>query len=318
MKQYRQLSYEERCILAFCMKRGESKVDIAKKLGRHPSTIYREVARNRTNHDDWYRAFIANSYAVARVKRERRGSHFTQNQWDEVTTLLKEDHSPEQVSGLLKIKGAFTISHETIYQFLLKDRAHGGQLFKHLRIKPRRRKNRAAKYHKREFYPDRRMISERPEAVENRSRIGHWEGDTVIGSDRHHCIVTLVERRSGYGIIKKIQARTVAETNRACLEAIQGHWWKFRSITFDNGIEFMGFKDLEAGSNIKCYFANPYHSWERGTNENFNGLVRQYLPKGSCMKHISQEDCDRIAEKLNSRPRKRHGFRTPKELFYDN
>ena len=315
---YHQLSQAERYIIAHCSKRGCSKVEIAAMVGRHPSTIYREMERNKTRHDGWYRAWIADGYAVARGNRAPRGTRFAQEQWDEVIAFLKEDYSPEQVSGILKKEGTFTISHETIYQFLLKDRAQGGQLFKHLRIRPRRRHKRAAKHHRREYYPDRRMISERPVTVENRSRIGHWEGDTVIGADRHHCIVTLVERRSGYGIIKKIPARTVAETNRACLEAIQDHWWKFNSITFDNGIEFMGFKELEARANIRCYFANPYHSWERGSNENFNGLVRQYLPKGSCMKDVTQEDCDWIAERLNSRPRKRLGFRTPKELFYEH
>jgi len=315
---YHQLSKAERYFIAHCSKRGCSKTEIAKMLGRHPSTIYREMERNKTRHDDWYRALIADSYAVATRNRSPRGSRFSQEQWDEVIALLKQDLSPEQISGILRMTGTFTISHETIYQFLLRDRAHGGKLFKHLRIRPRRRRNRAAKHHRRLYFPDRRMISERPATVENRSRIGHWEGDTVIGSDRHHCIVTLVERRSGYGIIKKIEARTVAETNRACLEAIRGYWWKFRSITFDNGFEFMGFKELEERTSIKCYFANPYHSWERGSNENFNGLVRQYLPKKSCFKGITQEDCDRIADQLNSRPRKRLGFRTPKELFYEN
>jgi IS30 family transposase len=287
-------------------------------LERHPSTIYREMERNKTRHDGWYRAWIADGYAVARRNRGPRGSRFTQEQWDEVVALLQRKMSPEQIAGILKKKGDFTISHETIYQYVLEDRRHRGTLFKNLRTKIRRHRKRGVKHQRRALYDDRRMISERPESVERRTRIGHWEGDTVYGADRHHSIVTLVERRTGQAIIKKIKARTKAETNRVIIEAIHEHPWKFRSITFDNGFEFMGYQELEAMTGIKCYFANPYHAWERGTNENLNGLVRQYLPKGTCMRHVTQADCDWIAEELNSRPRKRHGYRTPKELFYAN
>ena len=160
------------------------------------------------------------------------------------------------------------------------------------------------------------MIQDRPIEIDYRINIGHWEGDKVIGKDRHHCIVTLVERKTGFVIIKKIRARTVEEVNRACSEAIRGHEDKFKTITFDNGTEFHGYKILEQLFPVTCYFATPYHSWERGTNENTNGLIRQYIPKRSCMKRISQADCDRIAYKLNTRPRKRLGYKTPFEVYY--
>lgn len=315
---YHQLSRAERYIIAYCSKRGCSKIAIADMLGRHPSTIYREMKRNKARHDGWYRAWIADGYAVARRNRGPRGSRFTQKEWDEVIALLEMKLSPEQIAGILKDRGDFTISHETIYKYVLEDRRHHGTLYKNLRTKIRRRRKRGAKHHSRAIYADRRPISSRPPSVERRARIGHWEGDTVYGADRHHCVVTLVERRTGYAIIKKISARTVAEVNRAVIEAVREHCWKFRSITFDNGFEFMGYRELEEKTGIKCYFANPYHSWERGTNENLNGLVRQYLPKGSCMRKVTQAHCDWIAQELNSRPRKRHGFRTPKELFHAN
>ena len=315
---YHQLSQAERYIIAFCLKRGESKLSIARMLGRHPSTVYREVQRNFTRHDGWYRALIADWYAVARRNRGPRGTRFSEEEWGLVRALLERKFSPEQVSGLLREQGILSISHETIYQYIFRDRRHGGKLYKNLRTKIRKHRKRGTKHHRRMTYADRRMIAERPETVERRSRIGHWEGDTVYGADRHHCIVTLVERRTGFVIIKKIESRTVAEANRAILEAVRAHWWKFRSITFDNGFEFMGYRELEEKGRIKCYYANPYHSWERGSNENLNGLVRQYLPKGSCMRKVSQTDCDQIADALNSRPRKRHGYRTPKELFYAN
>lgn len=143
------------------------------------------------------------------------------------------------------------------------------------------------------------------------------EGHTVIGGDRHQCIVTLVERKIGFVIIRKIRARTVEEVNRARVEAIHEHRMKFISITFDNGTEFHGYKQLEERFPAICYFANLNHSWERGANENTNELIRQYIPKKSCMKNLSQASCDRIAYRLNTRPRKRLGFKTPYEVYYE-
>jgi IS30 family transposase len=318
MSMYHQLSEPERYTIAYCMKRGFSKGEIARMLNRHPSTIYREIKRNITHHDGWYRALIANSYAVARRRRERRGSQFSEEQWAEVIEFLKQEYSPEQIAGTLKVNKIFSISHETIYQYIIKDKRRGGTLYEHLRNKLKRHRKRAATHERRMRYADKRPISERPESVERRSRIGHWEGDTVLGSDRRHCILTLVERKTGFTIIRKINSRTVSEVNKACIKAVRSHQRKFRSITFDNGVEFGGYNEIEKQCSIKCYFANPYHSWERGSNENLNGLIRQYLPKGTSMKEVTQKDCNKIANNLNSRPRKRHRYRTPKELFYDN
>jgi IS30 family transposase len=235
-----------------------------------------------------------------------------------VTTLLAQKLSPEQISAFLAMKHRFSISYETIYKYIIKDRRRGGSLYLNLRLRTKRHRKRCNIHQKRGIMPERRHISERPASADNRSRIGHWEGDTVIGSDRRHCIVTLVDRRTGYAIIKKVESRTTSEINRACLEAISAHPWKFRTLTFDNGVEFLGYKEIELRGKVDCYFATPYHSWERGSNENLNGLVRQYIPKGSCMKRLTQGQCDWIADQLKSRPRKRHAFRAPKELFNAN
>ena len=162
-----------------------------------------------------------------------------------------------------------------------------------------------------------RSISERPIAAHRRSRRGHWEGDTVMGSDLRHCVLTLVERKTGFVIIMKLKARSMEQARRALLRAIARHPGMFKTITFDNGTEFHDYKAVERVHPLKCYFATPYHSWERGSNENMNGLIRQYLPKGSCMRRITQADCDRIACRLNSRPRKRYGFKTPNQLFFN-
>ena len=208
------------------------------------------------------------------------------------------------------------MSHETIYKYVLYDKKKGGSLYKDLRHVPKRRRKRYNSHDSRGILPGKRHISTRPKEIELRAAIGHWEGDTVIGKDRHHCIVTLVERMTGFVIIKKVKARTASEVTFACISAILEHERKFLTITFDNGTEFHGYKEIESIFQVKCYFATPYHSWERGTNENTNGLIRQYIPKHSCMKNITQADCNRIAYQLNTRPRKRHGYKTPEQLYY--
>ena len=161
-----------------------------------------------------------------------------------------------------------------------------------------------------------RHISERPIEAEKRLQVGHWEGDTVMGSDKHACVLTMVDRLSGYAIIKKLKARTSAQATQAAACAISEQDGKISTITFDNGTEFHGYAQLERAFPVTCYFATPYHSWERGSNENLNGLIRQYLPKGTCLKRLTQKECDYIAHELNTRPRKRHGFKTPSEIYH--
>jgi transposase, IS30 family len=316
MSSYQQLSQEERYTIAALLRSRVSQAEIARTLGRDPGTISRELSRNPTHHDGAYRAELAHGYSTARRKRSRRGSQFSLEQWSLVVRLLRFDLSPEQISNTLKGNGFFSISYETIYKYLLYDKKKGGSLYKHLRNVTKRRRKRYNSHDSRGRLAGKRPISSRPEAINSRNEFGHWEGDTVMGLDRRHCILTLVERKTGYVIIKKLESRTVDQVNSACLAAIKEHKKKFRSITFDNGTEFHGYKEIEAHYPITCYFAAPYHSWERGTNENTNGLIRQYLPKRSCMRHITQADCDWIANRLNTRPRKRHGYKSP-ELLYN-
>ena len=283
-------------------------------IERSTSTVCRELARNRRP-TGYYNPGIAQSYATARRKRCRRKTQFTSEQWELILLLLSNGLSPDQIRNTLLRFGLFSISHETIYQYLLHDKKHGGSWHKYLRNVPKRRRKRYKSYDSRGKLAGKRPITERPNHINQRLRFGHWEGDTVIGGDRHHCIVTLVERKSGYVIIKKIKARTAEQVTAACIDAILSHERKVHTITFDNGTEFHGYKDIEARTGIKCYFAAPYHSWERGTNENTNGLIRQYLPKRSCFRNVPQEKCDQIAFALNTRPRKRHCYKTPEEVY---
>ena len=313
MKGYHQLSQEQRYLITEGTIRHSSKADIARELNRSASTISRELARNRRASDGRYRADEANGQALARRRKTRSGFHHTEAQWEEVVEKLAQQWSPEQISNEFRLDGRFEISHETIYKRIRLNKAQGGDEYRELRIMPKARRKHRNSADSRGILRGKRHISERPASVENRKQLGHWEGDTVVGADRHHCILTLVERSSGLAIIKKLESRTAAEVNRAAAEAIKEHEGHFQTLTLDNGTEFHGYKELEERFPVKCYFATPYHSWERGSNENLNGLIRQYLPKGVCMREVTQSYCDAI--KLNSRPRKRYGYRTPQAVY---
>ena len=300
MSRYEHLAQWERYTITWSRVRGYSLTCIARLLERSPSTISREARRNRSPHDGGYRAEVAHGRAVARLRRERRGSQFTKREWRRVKQKLKKKLS---------------ISHETIYRWIRRDRKRGGELYTYCRIMPKYGRKGYGVKDSRGRQEGKRHISERPAEVETRLVVGHWEGDTGMGKDRHHGVVTLVDRASGESIIKKITARTAENVARVAKRAISRHKDKFITLTLDNGTEFHSFKQIEAASSVVCYFATPYHAWERGSNENFNGLLRQYLRKGTSMTHVTQEECDRIAMQLNTRPRKRLGWRTPKEVY---
>jgi len=255
---------------------------------------------------------------VARLRRSRglQVCHFQQEHWDRVIELLERKWSPEQISDRLKLKGEFHISHETIYKYIRKDRKNGGSLFKHLRIMPKVRRKRYRSKDSRGILRNKKHISERPFEIDLRLNVGHWEGDTVVGPPgTKHCIVTLVDRKSGFVIIRKSKSRKAKDVTAACHRAITPHRDKFESITLDNGTEFHSYKKLEARHTLTCYFATPYHSWERGCNENTNGLIRQYIPKKAKFEYVTPQFCTWMSDQLNDRPRKRLGFRTPREVY---
>ena len=222
------------------------------------------------------------------------------------------------MAGHLGRVGQLTISHETIYRHVWRDKAAGGLLHTHLRGARKRRRNRYGGYDSRGRLAGKRHISERPAAVETRRQVGHWEIDTVMGAGSKDCIVSLVERQTGLVLIGKLGDRTTASLNRRVIRLIDRHGAAFATITADNGTEFHDYKRIEGRTQATFYFATPYHSWERGSNENANGLIRQYLPKGTSMAGLSQQQCNAIARKLNTRPRKRLGFKTPLECFNES
>ena len=313
---YHQLTPEERYTLGLLRRQvpALSNAEIARIMGRHRSTIGREIARNSARYDGAYRPSIAQERTNGRRSRSRRNRRFKQSEWRIVTRLLGEKLSPEQISGKLAIDGRLSISRESIYRYIRRDKGEGGQLFRLLRQSGNiRKRHKGAE--KRGRLTGKRHISERPASVESREEVGHWEMDTIVSAKDRHCVVTLVERATGCVLLGKLRSRSAAETNARVIQLIRKHRHLFKTITVDNGTEFHGYRDIERRTGTTFYFATPYHSWERGTNENTNGLIRQYIPKRASMKDVTQARCTAIAKKLNSRPRKRYGFLTPLEVL---
>jgi IS30 family transposase len=311
---YHQITFAERYTLGVLRRDGLSPAAIARTLGRHRSTILREVQRNQARSDGTYRPQLAEWYARGRRSHSRRNQQFSGADLQRIRALLAEHWSPEQVAGRLRLEGRLQISHETIYRYIWADKAAGGTLYTHLRGARKQRRKRYGRYDSRGRVAGKRPITARPAAVETRTQLGHWEADTVVGPGRP-CILSLVERKTGFVVIGQLRARTTAAVNRRATELIRAQRHRVRTITADNGTEFHDYPAIERATGTRFYFATPHHAWERGTNENTNGLIRQYLPKRRSMAALTQQDCDRIAAQLNGRPRKRLGYRTPEECY---
>jgi transposase, IS30 family len=312
---YSQITQEERYAIAAMRRQRLSIRRIARELSRSPSTVCREIRRN-VRADGGYRAHTAGERARGRLSRSRRNERFAADDWVLVEHLLGLDWSPEQVSGWCRLHGVLSISHETIYLRIWADKRAGGELWRHLRQATKRRRKRNGSHDSRGRLPGKRHISERPADVEARREIGHWEIDTIMGDDHgRHSALTVVERATGFLVMGKLDRHCAADAAARMLELIARQREFFKTITADNGTEFHSYKAVEDVTGVPFYFATPHHSWERGTNENTNGLIRQYLPKRTSMAHITQTDLELIAAKLNTRPRKRLGYRTPEECY---
>lgn len=319
MKKYQQLTSNERYMLSQLRKQGLNCSQIARVMGRHRSTISREIARNSCwVTDGAYRPSKAHRRTRARRSRSRQNQQYNEQDFSLIRRFLFLYWSPEQITGFFRRHRLLdrVPSHETIYQYIWRDKANGGNLWTFLRQSSKQRRKRYSAYDSRGRLAGKRHISQRPSSAESRRITGHWEIDTVMGKGSKACIVTLVERKTGYTLIGKLPDRTTRSLNERCIHLIQHEPIPFHSITADNGTEFHGYKQIEAKTQTKFYFATPHHSWERGTNENTNGLIRQYLPKGQSMKSLTQARCHAIADQLNNRPRKRLGYKTPLEVLY--
>jgi IS30 family transposase len=304
---YTHLSQYERYQIYALLKAGHSLSEIAALLRRHRSTIYREISRNSGLKS--YRPKQAELLASQRSERSRNAPKISQSLWQSVTDLLREQLSPEQISVQLDV------SHETIYKHVYVDRSQGGDLYRHLRCQKKRRKRYAGGRDRRGQIIGRRPISERPAGIETRSQVGHWEGDTLIGKGHKQAIVSLVERKSGYAVLKKVSKKTSELVRSAIIKGLKPISEKVKTITFDNGLEFSQHAKIDKALKSKSYFADPFSSWQRGSNENLNGLVRQYIPKNRPLSTVTHEELEMIQDRLNNRPRKRLGFKTPNEVF---
>ena len=306
MRTYAQLTQQERYQIKALLSK------IASLLGRDKSTITREIDRNSGKKG--YRPQQAHKLASER-KRNKVNCRITEESWDIVASLIKEDWSPEQVSLWLKAETDISVSHEWIYQYILNDKRLGGTLYKHLRCQKKKKKCYGS--------PDRRgqiknrvSIDERPEIVTERCRIGDWEADTVIGKRGGEVLITLVERKTRLSVVSKVVNRTAEVVRDGIIKGLSPIKNLVKTITYDNGKEFALHEDIDKELGCQAYFAHPYHSWERGLNENTNGLLRQYFPKGFDLFQATDEKVDEVTTKLNNRPRKCLGMKTPNQLFF--
>lgn len=310
---YKQLTLERRYEIKAYMQAGFEFTKIANQLKVHRSTIYREASRNRGLRG--YRPHQADQKAIERKRNASKHIRFTSELQDQVTELLKDDFSPEQVSGHLSKHDNIQISHETIYQFIWSEKASGGTLYKHLRCSSKKKRKRYGGRDRRGQIPDRVSIEERPEIVDAKERIGDWEVDTVIGKNHQCALVTAVERKTKFTCIRKVQRKSAEEVTHALVRMLLPFKEQIHTITVDNGKEFAQHKKIAAALDTDVYFAHPYCSWERGLNENTNGLIRQYFPKKISFKNIDEKQTLFVENRLNHRPRKSLQFNTPMELF---
>lgn len=314
MPGFKHLAAEERYQISAFRKAGWTDSCIAAELGVHKSTICREVARNSGLRG--YRPKQAHAKALERKAMAGRPCRFDADDMALVEALLREDHSPEQVAGRLEMEGALSISHETVYKHVYKDKAAGGTLHTHLRCQKKRRKRYGSGKTRRGVIAGRIGIEERPVVVDKKTRIGDWEGDTVVGCAHKGALVTLVERKSRFTLAGHVGKKTSESVGGMVVELLAPYKKEVSTITFDNGHEFAGHLNISRRLDADIYFARPHSPWERGLNENTNGLLRQYFPKGCSLAEVDGAELHRIVSSMNHRPRKTLGYKSPYEVFF--
>ena len=315
-KGYRHLTYDKRCQIYALLKSGCAKAEVARQIGVHRSTITKELKRNTGRKG--YRYIQAQEKASARrVAASGAPRKMKPGLVREIEEkLTQEQWSPDQISGWLRRQGRACVSCERIYRHIWKDKRNGGGLWRHLRHNGKKYNKRKGKNSGRGLIPGRVDIAERPAIVAEKRRIGDWEGDTIIGRSPKGAILTHVDRKSKYTKLAILPDKSAASVQKACDASLLPIAHKIETITYDNGKEFAGHAQIAAKLGAQIYFAKPYHSWERGLNEHTNGLVRQYFPKGSDFSTLTPADVQRVEDKLNSRPRKALGYKTPSEVFF--
>ena len=313
---YHHLTYSERCQIQVLLQRGLSKREIARELGRDASTISRETLRNCGQRG--YR----HKQAQGKAKLRRREAcavprKMTPERWAMVEGHLREGWSPEQIAGRYWRDGEVMAGREWIYRHVRADRRAGGDLYQNLRRRGKKPNWRGGRHAGRGHIPGRVDIAERPSVMEEKSRIGDWELDTILGARCRGALVSSVERASKYTLLDRIKAKTAAAVSEVLTRRMGPVRDQVHTCTADNGKEFAGHQEIAEALEADFYFATPYHSWERGLNEHTNGLVRQYFPKGTDFLKVTDAQVRAVQERLNNRPRKVLGYQTPAEVFAD-
>jgi IS30 family transposase len=302
MRTYRQLTQEQRYQIYALRKTGHSGSEIAEVIGVHKSTVSRELKRSRGGCG--YRPQQAQNVALER--RQKGVPKIIAERWTLVERLLRQDWSPEQISGRLKKEQKVGISHEWIYRFVLQDKRTGGDLYRHLRC-PKKRRKRYGKYDRRGKLPNCRSIEE---------RLGDWKADTFLGKNHKSVMVSLPERKSRFTLLGRVPQRTAQAVGKQTVRLLAPISDKVHTLTSDHGKEFACHQQIAQALQLKFYFAHPYAAWERGTNENTNGLLRQYFPKKYDFQAVSHQQIEQAMSRLNFRPRKCLAFKTPFEVFF--
>ena len=319
---YTHLADTERDRLQIFLDKGHKIQDIASQLSRHRSTIYRELARNRSGN-----CYISGkAHAQAHDRRQKACIRTKMDNavlMEKVRNRFERDHSPEQIAGRLKLEypanSKFHVSHETIYRYVYECIRNGDTALRHhLRHSHIHRRKRLSCKDKRGIIPGRTLIDSRPAIVDKKSRRGDWEGDTIEGAKKRGYIATFVDRKSKLLTASVIRHKSAQELLRGACRAFRKIPRALRkTMTIDNGKEFASHFQLGALLGVRVFFAHPYHSWERGLNEHTNGLLRQYFPKNMPLDKVKQNKLEQIVRKINDRPRKALGFRTPREVFFN-
>jgi IS30 family transposase len=315
MKPYSHLSQYERYQISAMHRLGQSISQMAKALKRHASTIRRELARNAAQGAS-YCPHAAQLHAHLQQSQRCNAKQIPNAHWQLAYDYLRLGLSPQQVSGRLWAEQKVAISGESLYLRIYEDQRQAGDLIGYLRCQKARRKRYASGRERRGHLVGRVSIEQRAAVVERKTRIGDWEGDTVIGKGHQGVLVTLVERKSRYTLARRVQSKHAGPVGAAIIEMLRPHKAYCHTMTFDNGKEFADHALIAHRLDAKVYFAHPYCSWERGLNENTNGLLRQYFPKGTNLKLVTDEQVEDAVYALNHRPRKCLGWKTPHEVFF--
>ncbi len=307
---YKQLTLEQRYQIYALLKAGHLRTEIGGIIGVHKSTVTRELKRNWSKRG--YRPQYADRQALER-RTEKAGPRIPASVWTEIEAEIKKYSSPDQVSGLRRLAGQYPVSHEWIYQHIYRDKQRGGDLHTYLRCRKKRRK-RYGSYSKRGVWKNQISIDQRPLIVAEKKRIGDLELDTIIGKGHKQAIVTIVDRKSKLLRMKKVNQKTGALVGQAIVGEVKD--LIVHTLTADNGREFSEHEKIAKNLNADFYFCHPYSSWERGLNENTNGLIRQFFPKHMKFDTITDEHVKQVEDNLNNRPRKSLGYKSPNEVYF--